>query len=267
VKVTNAGPFPAQAVSVTDDLPANLSLVAVTSDGGFTCGTGDPFICTLPTLPVGSATLTFDARVSPTAPPGIVTNTVTVSASNHEPSPQNNDGSAATSVLARPSLTTHASAGGRPPVSLTDLATLSGGLNPTGTITFRVFGPDDTTCSRLAAATFTATVAGNGDYPSGSFTATAPGVYRWTADLRRRQQRSGLIAVQRAERDGHRNEGHPVPGYAGEPGRFNHRREPVGHPHRHRHLDGGLRPHRHVDLPPLRPRRRHLRPSLRLHRH
>jgi hypothetical protein len=70
---------------------------------------------------------------------------------------------------------------------LTDEGTLSGGFNPTGTITFTLYGPDDTNCSGAPVGSDTATVNGNGTY-SGTVTiaapgaTTAPGVYRWIAN-------------------------------------------------------------------------------------
>jgi hypothetical protein len=62
--------------------------------------------------------------------------------------------------------------------SISDTATLSGGVSPTGSITFRAFS--DASCS---AQVFTSTVPvnGNGDYNSGNFTPTAVGTYYWTA--------------------------------------------------------------------------------------
>ena len=58
---------------------------------------------------------------------------------------------------------------------------VAGGTNPTGTITFTLFGPDDATCAGAAASTSTRTVAGNGTYTSDPFTPTAAGTYRWVA--------------------------------------------------------------------------------------
>ncbi len=66
--------------------------------------------------------------------------------------------------------------------SATDTATLSSGYNPTGTITFSVYGPSATpNCTGTPVATSTATVTGNGQYTSGTFTATVPGTYYWIA--------------------------------------------------------------------------------------
>ena len=80
---------------------------------------------------------------------------------------------------ATPGLSTNASStvfGGQ----IHDTATLSGGVSPTGTITFRVFAPGDTTCA-TALGSSNATVIQNGSYESAAFTAPAAGAYRWTA--------------------------------------------------------------------------------------
>jgi len=72
-----------------------------------------------------------------------------------------------------------------PPVtvgeSVNDTVTLAGGLNPTGTITFTLFGPDNSTCTGTPIFTSTVTVTGNGSYTSGSFTPTTPGIFRFVA--------------------------------------------------------------------------------------
>ncbi len=65
--------------------------------------------------------------------------------------------------------------------SVTDTATLSEGNNPTGTITFKVYGPNDTACSGPVVFTDEATVNGNGNYTSDAFTPDAVGTYRWIA--------------------------------------------------------------------------------------
>src|SRR5439155_146946 len=63
---------------------------------------------------------------------------------------------------------------------ISDTATLAGGRNPTGTMTFTLFGPGDTAC---ATPIFTSPrpVTGNGAVTSGAFTANAAGTYRWIA--------------------------------------------------------------------------------------
>ncbi|MCI0345696.1 MAG: DUF11 domain-containing protein, partial [Chloroflexi bacterium] len=64
---------------------------------------------------------------------------------------------------------------------ISDSATLSGGVNPTGTITFNAYGPNDATCGGAAAFTQVVAVSGNGVYGPVSFTPTAVGTYRWIA--------------------------------------------------------------------------------------
>jgi hypothetical protein len=68
-------------------------------------------------------------------------------------------------------------------LSVTDTATLSGGANPTGSITFRLYGPDDATCASTPVFTSNAiTVNGNGTYVSApGYVPPAPGTYRWIA--------------------------------------------------------------------------------------
>jgi hypothetical protein len=68
---------------------------------------------------------------------------------------------------------------------LNDSATLSGGNNPGGTITFKLFGPGNDTCSGTPICTIPKSVTGNGTYsttPPGGCTATAgTGTYHWVA--------------------------------------------------------------------------------------
>jgi len=53
--------------------------------------------------------------------------------------------------------------------------------NAGGTITFKVYGPNDATCTGAVLDTKVANVSGPGNYPSGAVTPTAVGTYRWTA--------------------------------------------------------------------------------------
>ncbi len=82
----------------------------------------------------------------------------------------------------RPGLTTSASGPVTVGQTIKDTATLSGGNSPTGTISFQVYAPGDTTCSTpLTPAPTSATVNGDGSYSSGAFTTTMAGDYRWRA--------------------------------------------------------------------------------------
>jgi len=82
---------------------------------------------------------------------------------------------------ATPTLATQASAGTLLGGPVSDTATLAGGNNPTGTITFSLYGPDDGTCAGGVAFTSTAAVTGNGTYSSTPFTPPAAGTWRWVA--------------------------------------------------------------------------------------
>ena len=91
-------------------------------------------------------------------------------------------------VKASPSIGTTPSAGGTVGVTLTDSASLSNGVSPTGTILFSLFPPSDGTCAGSAVYTATVTVNGNASYSTtsassttGSNVTTAVGTYHWTA--------------------------------------------------------------------------------------
>ena len=78
---------------------------------------------------------------------------------------------------ASPTISTQASAGGILGVPVTDTATVTGGLSPTGTVTFRLFS--DNTC---ATQVFTSSSAlAGGMATSAGFTPGAAGTYYWTA--------------------------------------------------------------------------------------
>jgi hypothetical protein len=85
-------------------------------------------------------------------------------------------------IKAFPSISTSASgsvaAGGK----VHDEATLSGGSSPGGSIVFKLYGPDDESCTSVPAhISPTVTVSGDGNYESGEFRPPTPGVYRWVA--------------------------------------------------------------------------------------
>ena len=66
--------------------------------------------------------------------------------------------------------------------SVFDTATLSGGVNPGGTITFRLYGPNPSSCSNVPAVfTTTVSVHGNGAYASPRYTPLLAGNYYWVA--------------------------------------------------------------------------------------
>jgi len=82
---------------------------------------------------------------------------------------------------ATPTLTTNASGLTTVGASVYDIATLAGGVVPTGTITFGLFAPGDTLCTRPAVYASTVPVSGNGNYNSGIYSPTQAGTHRWVA--------------------------------------------------------------------------------------
>ena len=65
--------------------------------------------------------------------------------------------------------------------AVADEATLAGGADPTGTVTFDLYGPDDTDCSEAPVASSSHPVAGAGTYTSSATTPSEPGEYRFIA--------------------------------------------------------------------------------------
>jgi hypothetical protein len=73
------------------------------------------------------------------------------------------------------------------PGDLTDTATLAGSYNATGTITFKLFPPADTTCAGTEVYNEVVTVSGDNDYSTtgtgtGSVSGNLAGTWHWTAD-------------------------------------------------------------------------------------
>src|SRR5205807_1160052 len=103
------------------------------------------------------------------------------SASNNSVDTACNDaGESSTVDKATPTLTTTASGPVTVGAAIHDTAHLTGGFAPlSGTISFQVFAPGDTTCQTpLTPAPTSATVSGAGNYDSGNFTTAAVGDYR-----------------------------------------------------------------------------------------
>ena len=81
-------------------------------------------------------------------------------------------------------VTTAASAGGVVGTLIHDTAkvTVTGGFNPTGTVTFTLFGPGVTTCTGTPLFTSTVDLSETGTATSGTFSGTAKaGTYNWIA--------------------------------------------------------------------------------------
>ncbi len=80
------------------------------------------------------------------------------------------------------SVTTAASAGGSTGIALHDTAKVTGAFLPTGTVTFTLYDPTDTTCTGTGIFTSTVALSAAGTATSGSFSTTsAAGTYNWVA--------------------------------------------------------------------------------------
>ncbi len=83
-------------------------------------------------------------------------------------------------ILATPVLTTTPSAGGAVGTVLNDTATLTGGNAPTGSVTFKLYDPDQTTCTGTPRYTYTDSSAPYATTPG--FTTDKAGTWRWVAE-------------------------------------------------------------------------------------
>jgi hypothetical protein len=140
--------------------PVKTETVPVTGNGGYTTPTG--FTPAQAGTYWWTASYLGDTGNSPAAS-GCGTESVTI-------------------TKASPAIATAPSQGATVGTAVTDTATLAGGDNPTGTITFQLYGPSATaTCSTTPVFDQTVPVNGDGRYDSPSFTPSEAGTYWWTA--------------------------------------------------------------------------------------
>ncbi|MGD0409592.1 MAG: hypothetical protein ABSB34_11460, partial [Candidatus Limnocylindrales bacterium] len=83
--------------------------------------------------------------------------------------------------MADPTLPTTPSGGGLLGSVLNDSATVTGGYIPTGSITFRLYGPNNTTCAGTPIYAQTVGLSGTSAATSPGFHTAAVGTYEWTA--------------------------------------------------------------------------------------
>lgn len=179
------------AMALGDTVTDTATLAGGTNPGGAveffafgpdnpTCSGTAPFTSLLAVH--GDGTYTSDAFTP--FDPGVYRFTVFYSGDpNNAPllSGCNDPNESVTVAAAPPGLVTQASGPPAAGGTISDAATLSGGTNPTGTISFDVFGPDDPTCTGTPAFTSMQAVAGDGDYTSDPVTPTADGTWRFVA--------------------------------------------------------------------------------------
>jgi hypothetical protein len=95
--------------------------------------------------------------------------------SNNAASTACNDANETSTVTkASPTITTSATPSANVGGSISDTATIAGGSQPAGTITFSLFGANDTTCAGPVLFTSIKTVGGDSSYPSDPFSAAPP---------------------------------------------------------------------------------------------
>ncbi len=184
----------ASPMIVTQASESNGGVVgtAILSDSATLSGGYNPtgtisFSLTAPdgtTTPEGSVTVTGDAVYSSPSILATEVGAYTWHASysgdtNNGPASDNGANEGVTTVMASPAIVTEASESNGGVVGtamLSDSATLSGGYNPTGTISFSLTAPDGTTTPEGSV-----TVSGDANYSSPSVLATEVGVYTWDA--------------------------------------------------------------------------------------
>ena len=102
---------------------------------------------------------------------------------NNEPAGPTSCGEPAQAVVvtvAAPALSVQGSPSTIAGADIGAVAVLEGGAQPSGMLTFRVYGPGDASCA-TALATSTRPVTAAGAYGSDAFTPPGPGTYRWVA--------------------------------------------------------------------------------------
>jgi Big-like domain-containing protein len=86
-----------------------------------------------------------------------------------------------TVTLASPTITTNPSNAVTVGGTIKDVATVHGGSNPTGTVSFELFGPGDTTCSTEIGTPDVENLSNAGKATSTTFATATAGTYHWIA--------------------------------------------------------------------------------------
>ncbi len=140
INVTNSGPSDAQSVAVVDAVPAGTSFGSATPSQGSCTGT-TTVTCNLGTLaPNGTATISLVVNVSPSTPPGLITNTASATTTTTDPDPGNNTDTEVSEVNTSADLSVTKADSPDPVIAGTDLtytvtATNNGPSNTGGDVT------------------------------------------------------------------------------------------------------------------------------------
>ena len=148
--------------------PGTLSSATCTTSGG----TGT---CTDTLTSAVAGTTTIHATVT------VTVLGVTLDRSTGDSVPGDGPDATKTWVKVSPSITTTQSAGGTTGISVSDTASVTGGHQPTGTVTFQLFGPGDTSCTGVAVFTDAQEPLTGGKAASKLFVTTAAGTLHWVA--------------------------------------------------------------------------------------
>jgi uncharacterized repeat protein (TIGR01451 family) len=189
ITIQNFGPDQGMNAEWSDRLPGDMTFVSLNQTSGptWSCatpatGSGGTVVCDNSSVPTGKSTFTLVGHIPSGEPTGTFYDNIAKITSDSDPNSENDSATLTTTVVsAAPTLTTQASSSVQTAEAISDMATLSGGINPTGTITFYVYGPDDSTCGATPAFSSAVTVTGNGQYNSGSFFPSKPGTYYFVA--------------------------------------------------------------------------------------
>ena len=182
VVVTNTGETDLLLTSLVDDVYGDLNGQGTCAVGA-TMVQGDDYTCTFSgpfdgapgdtqTDTVTAQAVVSDDCVPPLVPGGCLALVPGATASGQ---------ATVTTTAAVTTLSTEASDSVPAGFAISDTAFLSNGYGPTGTITFRLYGPNDATCSGAAIASSVVNGAGNGIYEAEEVTIALPGTYRWIA--------------------------------------------------------------------------------------
>ncbi len=178
--VKNLGPGISSGYVIDDSPPTGVTAVASSSPGCQVAGAA--VTCDEGELRVGDSASYTISGDAPSTGNVCVTDTATVTGNESDPRLKNNTASVKTCTLrASPSLAkeTPTPAAGTVGGSFSDSVTLDGGYEPTGTITFDLYGAD--TCVGTSSYSTTATVKGDGSYSAVPMTLETVGTYYWQA--------------------------------------------------------------------------------------
>ncbi|MEU8007886.1 hypothetical protein AB0B66_42580 [Catellatospora sp. NPDC049111] len=146
VTVANAGPSDAQAVVVTDTLPAGTTFVSSSGDAVCTADEPGEVVCALGTFPQGERQFTLTVAVGADVPDGTLTNTVVVSSPTPDPNTGNNTFTTTTAVETSADLAIEAAATQtwqQEAAALSDKKDKDKGTIVVLTLTVRNLGPSD----------------------------------------------------------------------------------------------------------------------------